>query len=102
MELQDLTHDVWSGLVGETFVVRLDDGATVDLSLTSAEMAPGDPARNGGAHSAFFAGPLDVFLPQRMWQMRHDAIGEQAIFLVPIGEDDDGYRYEAVFTHAPS
>lgn len=99
MEISDLTHEVWSGLVGETFSLRLDDGSNLDVVLEAAELAPGDPSRNANAHSALFVGPGDQFLPQRMWPLAHPSIGEHSIFLVPVGHDEAGYRYEAVFTH---
>lgn len=102
MELQDLTHDVWEGLLGETFVVRFDDGSTIDLVLAEATRPPGDPERNGHAHSAVFHGPRDTFMPQMIRHISHEGIGgEQGIFLVPVGETDTAYEYEAVFTHTP-
>jgi len=102
VDIADLTHEVWAGLIGEKFSVRLDDGSVIELVLNSAELAPGDPARNGGAHSAFFTGPGDLLLQQRMWPLAHSAIGEHCLFMVPIGVDESGYQYEIVFTHAPS
>jgi hypothetical protein len=98
MEMHELTHEVWSGLVGETFTMRLDDGSTIDLVLSAAELAPGDASRNAGAHSVVFTGPGDRYFPQQIRPVSHQAIGEHSIFLVPIGEDDVGYQYEAVFT----
>jgi hypothetical protein len=102
MEIRDLTHEVWSGLVGESFSVRLDDGSAVELVLTAAEMGPGDPGRNGSAHSVIFTGPHDPLLYQRMWPLFHNSIGEHSLFMVPIGVDESGYQYEIVFTRAPS
>ena len=36
-------------------------------------------------------------LPQATYVVTHEAVGEQEIFLVPIGRDDDGVRDEAAF-----
>jgi hypothetical protein len=49
--------------------------------------------------SAFFDGPGDTCLPQRMYRLSHDQMGEFDIFLVPISGDQRGYRYEAVFNY---
>jgi hypothetical protein len=38
--------------------------------------------------------PLD----QQIMTLIHDELGEQAMFLVPIGPQDGGMAYEAVFT----
>jgi hypothetical protein len=45
-----------------------------------------------------FRGPQDVSLPQRIYRVEHAGIGAFEIFLVPIGPDEGGHRYEAVFT----
>lgn len=102
METRELTLDVWSGLVGDSLLLQFDDGSSVDLRVTAAEPAPGDPARNAGAYSVLFAGPEDPYLPQQIWPLSHPDIGEHQIFLVPIGQDDSGYQYEAVFSRPPS
>ena len=44
-----------------------------------------------------FRGGGDVALPQRTYRMEHAEIGTFEIFLVPIGPDEKGLRYEAVF-----
>jgi hypothetical protein len=48
--------------------------------------------------SIIFRGPADQILPQRTYRVEHEAMGSLDVFLVPIGPDDRGMRYEAVFT----
>jgi hypothetical protein len=36
-------------------------------------------------------------LPQATYPVEHDELGRMEIFLVPIGPDGSGMRYEAVF-----
>lgn len=53
-----------------------------------------------GARAGFsivFRGPTDRPLEQRIYPMAHDSLGSFDIFLVPIGPDREGLRYEAVF-----
>jgi hypothetical protein len=45
-----------------------------------------------------FRGPTGPILPQRIYRLRHPVMGELDLFLVPIGPDGEGMRYEAVFT----
>jgi len=47
--------------------------------------------------SLIFLGPKDLLLPQRMYQLAHDQLGSGRLFLVPIGQNEEGVRYEAVF-----
>lgn len=54
----------------------------------------------GGLHSPFsivFRGPLRPVLPQGIRRLEHDGLGGLELFLVPIGPDEAGMRYEAVF-----
>lgn len=48
-------------------------------------------------YSLFFTSPKDYFLPQKTYELRHDELGEVTLFLVPIGETEDRFRYQAVF-----
>ena len=49
--------------------------------------------------SLFFDGPLERYLPQRMYRLTHEAMGELDIFLVPIEKKENAFRYEAVFNY---
>jgi hypothetical protein len=44
-----------------------------------------------------FRGDCSHVFPQRIYAMKHDAIGAFDLFLVPIGRDKTGTFYEAVF-----
>jgi hypothetical protein len=48
--------------------------------------------------SIVFRGPATPILPQRIYRLEHPAIGSFDLFLVPIGPDERGLRYEAIFT----
>jgi len=44
-----------------------------------------------------FRGPREPFLPQGIYSMEHDQLGPLDMFIVPIGRDESGYRYEAIY-----
>jgi hypothetical protein len=44
-----------------------------------------------------FRGDRDRVFPQRIYPMKHESIGDFDLFLVPIGRDESGTFYEAVF-----
>lgn len=50
------------------------------------------------AFSLVFRGPPEPLLVQRIYALHHPDLGALAIFLVPLGPDREGMRYEAVFT----
>jgi hypothetical protein len=100
--LEDATVVTFAPHVGEPFSVAFDDRA-VTLELVEASPASdrlAENARRAGLREPFslqFRGPGDPFLRQRIYRLEHDALGALDIFLVPIGADGDGFRYEAVF-----
>jgi hypothetical protein len=72
-----------------------EPGFDVELVEVSETETPG-PARK--QFSLVFRGGPDPPLPQRIYRVEHDELGTLEIFLVPIGPDEVGQRYEAVFT----
>jgi hypothetical protein len=96
----DLTLETFQGRVGETFRVPLS-GAVIELSLASVERlteGEGEVRERTPFSLLFRGGPPNRFLPQRTYEIEHDGLGTVHIFLVPLGPDKEGMRYEAVFT----
>lgn len=93
-----LTYDVFAPRVGERFRLQTGDRA-FDIELAEAAvlaMAPGAQGRQ--PFSLTFRAPGGELVPQRIYRVEHEAIGGHDIFLVPIGPDRGGMRYEAIFT----
>jgi hypothetical protein len=90
--------------VGTKFRVRLDEieGAPgVELELDEVVPYPSLSHPRGDAErfSAYFYGPGDFFLPQRIYKLEHEQMGENEIFLVPVAQNERGFRYEAVVSN---
>ena len=105
--LEHFTTETFAGRVGETFRILGDGPRPVDAALAEVTVLGGSATgsavsgRDGGRPQAFslvFRAPREAQLAQRTYRMEHDAIGAFDLFLVPIGADGDGMRYEAVFT----
>jgi hypothetical protein len=84
--------------VGEGFRVPFAEGS---IALTLVEVTNLARADHAGPRRApfslIFRGPSAPCLRQRIWPLEHEALGRLDIFLVPIGPDPSGMRYEAVF-----
>ena len=78
---------------------RLDAGPNGPAELELVEVTAHRP--NAGPDdrpfSLLFRGPAAPVLDQRTYLLAHERLGELAIFLVPVGRDAEGVRYEAVF-----
>ena len=100
-----LVSDVFAPHVGETFEVRLQSGEAFDVVLTECEEATyGDPddlrERLGRVPFSlvFRSSDRERYAPQQTLTLSHPELGDLEVFLVPLGPDDTGMRYEAVFS----
>ena len=97
--LQKVTRAVFAEALGSTFKLSREGEPALGLDLIEATDLKGrssDPGRND-PFSLVFRGPKEPVLPQKIYQMDHDKIGKMDIFIVPIGPDDKGMLYQAVF-----
>jgi hypothetical protein len=99
MLLQELTGELFEQHVGETFSIT-GASAPIHFTLIGANIhSTGNSAASGRKpFSIIFRGPLDPPLSQAIYPLAHPGLGELEIFLVPVGADESGMRYEAVFS----
>ncbi len=74
-------------------VVEMDEPVELELFNVSE-------LKTGGGQESFsllFHGAKDKLLPQKLYDLEHDTLGQGSIFLVPVGAKDDIIEYEAVF-----
>jgi hypothetical protein len=74
----------------------LTGGEPIPLELVLVKEA----RRSGNAEqfSVIFRGPRARPFQQGTHGLTHEKLGRLDLFLVPIGRDETGYRYEAVFS----
>jgi hypothetical protein len=82
--------------------VAAGEGPALEMVLleATASSEPGGPGPDGQQRRQFslvFRGPAAPVLPQRTYVLAHAELGELQLFLVPIGADAEGMRYEAAF-----
>lgn len=94
-----LTEAEFSKHVNTKF--RVEGEQPIELELTEVKGYLSQAHEQSGMErfSAFFNGPLEPFLRQRVYALEHDLMGAFELFLVPIAKDENGFRYEAVFNY---
>ena len=98
--MERLSAESFSPHVGSAFDVQLDGARTLPLELVEVT-ALGNSPPGAGSRSPFsilFRSASNVVLPQAIYHLEHPALGSLELFLVTIGPDASGMRYEAVFT----
>jgi hypothetical protein len=103
-DLAALTFETAEPLTGVAFQVDGVDHGPLEVKLIEvARFEHGGRRRRSAVpkrepFSMFFLGPPDPILPQAMYTLRCDQGTFNGLFLVPIGKDEEGTEYEAVFT----
>jgi hypothetical protein len=98
--LDQLQLSSFQPLLGQRFGLHAEAEAATPLDLVLVEanaLAHGD-GRPRTPFSLVFRGPASPVMPQRIYRLEHEALGILDLFLVPVGRDAQGVRYEAIFT----
>jgi hypothetical protein len=95
--LDKLTRADFGPLLGSAFRLEAPD-TRLELELIAADAAGvSQPSASRQPFSLLFRGPHAPLLAQQIHPLNHSSLGTLEIFLVPIGPDDQGQRYQAIF-----
>ena|ERR1051325_4705200 len=94
-----LTEAEFSKHVNTKFRVAIEQPLELELVEVKGYLSKAHEQSGMERFSAFFKGPREPFLRQRIYEMEHERMGAFELFLVPIAEDENGFRYEAVFNY---
>jgi hypothetical protein len=99
MTAGQLLFEDFKDRLGSVFTPSEAEYSAFPLTLDEAELLPSNVSIPGmrPPFSLIFLGADARVLPQRLYQLTHEAMGELAIFLVPVGQDARGISYQAVF-----
>ena len=101
--LETFTVETFSPYVGDKFRAFYDETAALELTLSSATEYGTESAKEWSKASGrvpftlIFTGPIESVLEQSTYRLEHDKLETFEIFLVPIGPNNQGMRYEAIF-----
>ena len=86
--------------LNEKFHLTAADGADAEAELIEVRKTGGDAVEESmrAPFFALFRTPSDFVVRQQMFRLEHETFGSIAVFLVPVGPDKEGMRYEAVFS----
>lgn len=100
--LESLNEEMFARQLHTKFLLYPEPERTVELELIEVS-GDAQQKRGGGEHfSLIFRGPGDAFLPQSTYRMEHDEMGAFDLFIVPVGKDNQGFQYQAIFNRLAS
>ena len=101
MKSERPTEETFAKHLNTKFRVNIEVPQRVELELVEVKGYQNKAEEQQGMErfSAFFSGPAEGKLPQGIYPLQHEQMGEFEIFLVPISGNEKGFRYEAVFNY---
>lgn len=87
------THSTFAKKLNETFTCS----ELGDLNLSSVETLPDHEDSNREPFTLIFKSDNKNPAAQGIYELSHPDMGTLGIFLVPVGADDTGVEYEAIF-----
>ncbi len=98
-DLLTLTVEDFEPLLNQTLQIRFTPEITMDAELTEVNRLNShmDLPRQPFSFTLRTA-QKNEYYPQAVFLVVHPEKGELPVFLVPLGPDEAGMRYEAVFT----
>src|SRR2546429_8049401 len=95
-----LTEKEFSQHLNSRFKLTLQDqNLELELIEVKAYLPQANEQSGMERFSIYFHGPVKIRLPQSVYRLEHEQMGELEIFLVPVSQKEKGFRYEAVFNY---
>jgi hypothetical protein len=97
--LKTLTKEDFEPHVCEVFTIQAEGLEPFEAELIEVSAMRSGPIEGRQPFSIVLrTGQQDSYLVQAIYRVGHKALGSLDLFLVPLGPDGQGMRYEAVFT----
>ena len=93
--LENWTKELFKQSMNSRFEIDVPGRGRQNLELVGLTDHPSSPAVV--SFSILFRGPLELPFGQGSYSIYHAGMGQADLFLVPVGRETDGMRYEAVF-----
>ena len=93
--LEKLTRTLLVEHLNSKFQIFIEPEIAAEIELVEVEQRRSTPRQE--QFSAVFRAPASVPARQGLYRLKHDALGEFEIFLVPFKRDDESVHFEAFF-----
>ncbi len=100
--LEEMSKEAFSANLRTEFRL-LDKTSPIVIDVELVEVREGASSSKVEQFSLLFHGPAEPRLSQQTYRVEHPVMGDFELFLVPVGADEAGTSYEAIFsrmTHA--
>jgi len=97
--LDKLTEAAFAAHLNQKFHIHYGESESLETELIEvSNMKSDSTAEDREPFSIILRSSMkDSYLLQNTYKVEHDEMGTLELFLVPLGADEHGFRYEAVF-----
>ena len=95
--LAAVTAETFEPYVGSSYRAIDAAGNSLDLTLKRLDRLRSRPGQTREAFSLLFRGPRDLQMSQGSYRFEHPEMDALLFFVVPVGPDEEGMCYEAIF-----
>lgn len=97
--LQQLTAADFQPQIGKNFLIHFSTDVVTQAQLEKVVDLPAHPNLQRRPFSILLQTTQNLqYYPQAIYTIEHSAWGSLQIFLVPVGRNEKGVQYEAVFS----
>ena len=98
MMLEKLSAEDFAPFLKEKFLINFSHSEPSPVYLIEInEKKSTSPGSRRQPFSIIFRAAKDMIWPQGIYKIKHEKLGVLDLFLVPVGPDQEGMCYEAVF-----
>jgi hypothetical protein len=96
--LDSVSREGFAQHLGTMFKLHIADSAALPLELFEVtDLSNEKLVPQMEQFSLLFRGPATPHFPQGIYTLEHENLGKAALFVVPIGPDSLGMRYQVIF-----
>lgn len=88
----------FSGLINQTLFIRFNEQVRLPAELIAVNTWGESNLKREAFSVTLRTEQKDNYYPQAVYTLEHPVKGDMQIFLAPLGFDDKGLKYEAVFS----
>jgi len=97
--LSNISAKEFNAFLNQAMLIHFDEGNQVPSSVIRVtELESYSPLERGPFSVEFQTTGDETYRPQGIYKINHPEIKDLNVFLVPVGKDVNGMKYEAVFS----
>ena len=96
--LDTITLSQFQECLDDTFTIRFEENVRLEATLSKVEKRGGDSEKQDRPFSIILkTQQKGEYYNQGIFMVSHPNLGDLSLFLTPIGPNEDGMQYEAIF-----